>query len=161
MRTRSCRARLYPPLDINEPNNARESSSALYSKIPIVYFFEPVLEHCKNLQHLSISCALRTRTACQHHCATDGKSATPRVSPASPASLAWYRSFDASPFENAHMDVSAVVALMANTSLADELMGVDTPDRVRAAQRWMDAESDVAAIEETMDMVLDGEEDDL
>lgn len=63
-------------------------------------------------------------------------------------------------FENTHMDVSAVVAMMANASLADEFVGVDAPGRVRAAQRWMDAENDVGAIDETVDMVLDGEDDD-
>lgn len=57
------------------------------------------------------------------------------------------------------MDVSAIVAMMANASLADEFVGVDAPRRVRAAQQWMDAENDVATIGETVDMVLDGEED--
>eukprot|EP00170_Pyropia_yezoensis_P000340 contig_1998_g341 len=62
--------------------------------------------------------------------------------------------------DNPHMDVSGIVAMMANALLADEFVGVDAPGRVRAAQRWMDAENDVGAIDETVDMVLDGELDD-
>lgn len=57
-----------------------------------------------------------------------------------------------------HMDVSAVIALMANTSLADEFVGLDAPGRVRAAQRWMDAECDIGTIDETVDVVRGGEE---
>eukprot|EP00170_Pyropia_yezoensis_P000341 contig_1999_g342 len=38
-------------------------------------------------------------------------------------------------YDNAHMDVSGIVAMMANASLADEFLGVDAPGRVRAAQR--------------------------
>lgn len=37
-------------------------------------------------------------------------------------------------FENAHMQVSDIVAVMANASLAEEFMGLDAPGRVSATQ---------------------------
>lgn len=62
-------------------------------------------------------------------------------------------------FENGQVVVSDVVAPMANVSLAEECAGVDAPGRVRAARRWLAAESDVEAIDETVDIALNGEDD--
>lgn len=36
-------------------------------------------------------------------------------------------------FKKTHMDISAIVDTIANASLADEVLGVDAPGRVRAA----------------------------
>lgn len=58
-----------------------------------------------------------------------------------------------------HIVVSDNAALMAKTSLADELTGVDARGRMRAVQLWIDAERDSDAVDETVDMVMDGEED--
>eukprot|EP00170_Pyropia_yezoensis_P000342 contig_2000_g343 len=66
-----------------------------------------------------------------------------------PNTTAVYQSLDA-----------GIVAMIANASLADEYVEVDAPGRVRAAQRWIDAENDVGAIDETVEMVLDEELDD-
>lgn len=62
-------------------------------------------------------------------------------------------------YDNTHMDVSGIMASMAHVSLAEEFEGVDASDRVRAAHRWLAAVSDARAIDETVDMVLDGERD--
>lgn len=53
-------------------------------------------------------------------------------------------------------DESAVVALMANASLAAEVTGVDPTGRTQAPRRWLVAESDVEAVDETVDVVLAG-----
>lgn len=61
--------------------------------------------------------------------------------------------------ENVQIVVPGMVALMANASLAEEFEGVEAPGKVRAAHRWLAAKSDATAIDETVDMVLNGEED--
>ncbi|KAK1869841.1 hypothetical protein I4F81_012306 [Pyropia yezoensis] len=58
----------------------------------------------------------------------------------------------------ARMAVSDMVARMANTSLSEEFESLEAPDRARAVRRWLAAEDDVDAIDDTVDMVLDGEE---
>lgn len=55
-------------LDINEPNNARESSSALYHEIQIVYFLEPVLAHCEESVALNDCLRAPPCTAGRAHC---------------------------------------------------------------------------------------------
>lgn len=62
-------------------------------------------------------------------------------------------------FDNAHTDVSDVVALLANASLEEEFVGLGDEDRAQAVRRWLTAEDDVGAIDETVDMVLSGEDD--
>lgn len=63
------------------------------------------------------------------------------------------------PFDNAHMAVSDIVAMMANVSLSEEFQSMEASDRARAVRRWLAAEDDLEAIDETMDMVLGGEDD--
>lgn len=62
-------------------------------------------------------------------------------------------------FDNAHTDVSDVEALLANTSLEDEFVGVRDEDRAQAVRRWLAAEDDVGAMDGTVDMVLSWEDD--
>lgn len=63
-------------------------------------------------------------------------------------------------FDNVHMDVSDIIALMANTSLADEFDGVSHAGREEAARLWLNAEDDCEAIGATVDMVVLSEEGD-
>ena len=60
---------------------------------------------------------------------------------------------------NAHQDVSELVALMANTSMAAELDGLSESARASAFLKWLRAEDDAAVVDETVDMVLAGESD--
>lgn len=62
-------------------------------------------------------------------------------------------------FDNTRMDVSEVVAFMANASLAEELVSVDAPARARAAQLWLFSQSEADAIDDTVDMGANGEDD--
>jgi len=61
--------------------------------------------------------------------------------------------------ENFHQDVSELVALMANTSMAAKFDGLTESARASALRRWLRAEDDAAAVDETVDMVLAGESD--
>lgn len=58
-----------------------------------------------------------------------------------------------------HTIVFAVFALMANASLTAEVTGVDATGRASAARRWLAAESDVEAVDETVDVVPAGEDE--
>jgi len=62
--------------------------------------------------------------------------------------------------DSEHMDVSSLVAMMANTTLEHEFEGVSGPDQAQAMRRWPVAETDVEAIDQTVDMVLAGADDD-
>jgi len=62
--------------------------------------------------------------------------------------------------DNEHMDVSSLVAMMANTTLQHEFEGVSGPDQAQAMRRWLVAETDVEAIYQTVEMVLVGADDD-
>jgi len=62
--------------------------------------------------------------------------------------------------ELAHMDVSHLVAMMANTSLEHEFDGLSGQEQVvLAVRRWLTAESDVEAIDQTVHMVLTRRDD--
>ena len=61
--------------------------------------------------------------------------------------------------EPAHMDVSHLVAMMANTSLEHESDGLSGQEQVLAVRRWLTAETDVEAIDQTVHMVLTGGDD--
>jgi len=62
--------------------------------------------------------------------------------------------------ELAHMDVSHLVAMMANASLEHEFDGLSGQEQVvLAVRRWLTAESDVEAIDQTVHMVLIGRDD--
>jgi len=52
------------------------------------------------------------------------------------------------------MDVSHVVAMMANTSLEHEFDGLSGQEQVLAVRRWLTAETDVEAIDHTVGTVL-------
>jgi len=55
--------------------------------------------------------------------------------------------------DNIYMDVSDLVALMANTSMSEEFTSVTESARASAV-RWLRAEDDAAAVDQTVDMVL-------
>ena len=57
------------------------------------------------------------------------------------------------------MDVSQLVAMMANTSLEHEFDGLSGQEQVMAVRRWLTAETDVEAIVQTVHMVLTGGDD--
>lgn len=57
-------------------------------------------------------------------------------------------------------DIREVVAQMACTAISDEFEGVEREDRDQVARCWLAVEDDSEATDETMDMVLAGEEDD-
>ena len=61
--------------------------------------------------------------------------------------------------EPAHMDVSHLVAMIANTSLQHEFDGLSGQEQVLAVRRWLKAETDVEAIDQTVHMVLTGGDD--
>jgi len=61
--------------------------------------------------------------------------------------------------EPAHMDVSHLVAMIANTSLEHEFDGLRGQEQVLAVRRWLTAETDVEAIDQTVLMVLTGGDD--
>jgi len=56
--------------------------------------------------------------------------------------------------DNIYMDVSDLVALMANTSMSEEFTSVTESARASAVRRWLRAEDDAAAVDQTVDMVL-------
>jgi len=57
------------------------------------------------------------------------------------------------------MDVSHLVAMMANTSLEHESDRLSGQEQVLAVRRWLTAETDVKAIDQTVHMVLTGGDD--
>jgi len=61
--------------------------------------------------------------------------------------------------EPAHMDVSHLVAMMADTSLEHEFDGLSGQEQVLAVRRWLTAETDVEAIDQTVHMVMAGRDD--
>jgi len=61
--------------------------------------------------------------------------------------------------EPAPMDVSHSVAMMANTSLEHEFEGPSGQEQVLPVRRWLTAETDVEAIDQTDHMVLTGGDD--
>jgi len=61
--------------------------------------------------------------------------------------------------EPAHMDVSHLVAMMANTSLEHEFDRLSGQEQVLAVRRWLTAETAVEAIDQTFHMVLTGGDD--
>jgi len=54
------------------------------------------------------------------------------------------------------MDVSQLVAMMANTSLEHAFDGLSGQEQVLAVRRWLTAVTDVEAIDQTVHMVLTG-----
>ena len=62
--------------------------------------------------------------------------------------------------DSEHMDVSSLVAMMANTTLEHEFEGVSGPDQAQAMRRWLVAETEVEAMDQTVDMVLAGADND-
>ena len=58
-----------------------------------------------------------------------------------------------------NLDVSHLVAMMANTSLEHEFHGLSGQEQVLAVRRWLTAETDVEAIDQTVHMVLTGGDD--
>jgi len=61
--------------------------------------------------------------------------------------------------DNDHVDVSSLVAMIANTTLEHEFEGVRGQDQAQAVRRWLVAETDVEAMYQTVDMVLAGADD--
>jgi len=61
--------------------------------------------------------------------------------------------------EPAHMDVSHLVAMMANTSLEHEFAGLSVQEQFLERRRWLTAETDVYAIDQIVHMVLTGGDD--
>jgi len=58
--------------------------------------------------------------------------------------------------ENAHQDVSELVAFMTNTSMDAEFDGIIQSARTSALRRWLGAEDHPAAVEVSFDMLLAG-----
>jgi len=61
--------------------------------------------------------------------------------------------------QNAHQDVSEMVAFMVNTSMDAEFDGLTDSARASALGRWLRAEDHAAAVDETFDMLLAGASD--
>ena len=61
--------------------------------------------------------------------------------------------------EPAHMNVSHLVAMMANTSMEQEFDGISGQEQVLAVRHWLTVETDVEPIDLTVHMVLTGEDD--
>ena len=58
--------------------------------------------------------------------------------------------------ENAHQDVSELVAFTANTSMDAEFDGLTESARISALRRWLRAEDLAAAVDVSFDMLLAG-----
>ena len=56
--------------------------------------------------------------------------------------------------EDAHTDVSTLVAMMAITTLEHEFDGLGDQAQTEMVRRWLVAESHVEAIDQTVDNVL-------
>jgi len=61
--------------------------------------------------------------------------------------------------DNGKLDVSSLVAMMANTTLHREFESVSGKDHAQVMRRWVVAETDVEAVDETVDVVLAGADD--
>jgi len=61
--------------------------------------------------------------------------------------------------DNENLDVSSLVAVMANTTLQREFESVSGQDHAQVMRLWVVAETDVEAIDVTDDVVLAGAED--
>jgi len=57
------------------------------------------------------------------------------------------------------MDVSHLVAMMANTSLEHVFDGLSGQEQVLAVPRWLTAEIDAEAIDQTVHMILTAGDD--
>lgn len=55
--------------------------------------------------------------------------------------------------DNADEDVSDLVALLANTALAEEFDGVTEKARAAAMRQWLRAENDAVALDETVEVI--------
>jgi len=62
--------------------------------------------------------------------------------------------------DNKKLDVSSLVAMMANTTLQREFESESGQDHAQVMRRWLVAETDVEAIDQMVDMVLAGADDD-
>jgi len=58
--------------------------------------------------------------------------------------------------DNKNLDVSCLVAMMANTTLQCEFESVSGEDHSQVMRRWVVAETNVEAIDEKVDVVLAG-----
>jgi len=56
--------------------------------------------------------------------------------------------------DNEKLDVSSLVAMMANTTLQREFESVCGQEHAQVMRRWVVAETDVEAVDETGDVVL-------
>jgi len=61
--------------------------------------------------------------------------------------------------DNENLDVSSLVAMMANTTLQHEFKSVSGQDHVQVMRRWVVAETDVDAVDVTVDVVVAGADD--
>jgi len=57
------------------------------------------------------------------------------------------------------MDVSHLVAMMANTSLEHVFDGLSVQEQVLAVRRWLTTETDVEASDQTIHLILTGGDD--
>jgi len=61
--------------------------------------------------------------------------------------------------DNEKLDVSSLVAMMANTTLQREFESVSGQNHAQVMRRWVVAEADVEAVDVTVDVVLAGADD--
>jgi len=61
--------------------------------------------------------------------------------------------------DNEKFDVSSLVAMMAHTTLQREFKSISGPDHAQVMRRWVLAETDVEAVDEAVDVLLAGADD--
>jgi len=61
--------------------------------------------------------------------------------------------------DNEKLGVCSLVAMMANTTLQREFESVSGRDHAQVMRRWVVAETDVEAVDETVDVVMAGADD--
>jgi len=61
--------------------------------------------------------------------------------------------------DNEKLDVSSLVAMMVNTTLQRVLASISGQDHAQVMRRWVVAETDIEAVDETVDVVLAGADD--
>jgi len=61
--------------------------------------------------------------------------------------------------DNKNLDMSSLVAVMANTTLQRVLASISGQDHAQVMRRWVVAETDIEAVDETVDVVLAGADD--
>jgi len=61
--------------------------------------------------------------------------------------------------DNEKLDVFSLVPMMANTTLQREFTSVSGQDHAQVMRRWVVAETDVEAVDVTVDVVLAGADD--